>query len=119
MATVYAPTASNDLEMFVKCLFTRMNPIANVLMTESETLDGVKKIRAFWRRELVTEFWRRLLAAAGEEKYDSLKHGVRLLLGGATADAEQNDDAEDDAEQDEDLPPLDDDSPPPPMEEVD
>ena len=79
MDAKYIPKPSHDLEMIVKCLYVRLNPVFRLCHLE-QTVDGVKARSEFWKKELKGDLWKQMLSAASKCNYEDLGNIIRSIL---------------------------------------
>lgn len=77
---LYLPQPSDDLEMVVKCIWSRLSLEYREIPKESSTKKRAAKLLSFWALQLQPEYWQEMLKAAKELNYSRLCDGVKLVL---------------------------------------
>lgn len=72
----YRPEPEDDLEMFLKCLFSRMNPEYFIIYGEKDP----GKLLDFWNRVFKAEYWIQMLSFAQKRNYQSLIINLKYIL---------------------------------------
>jgi hypothetical protein len=79
MDAKYIPKPSHDLEMIVKCVYMRLNPVFRLCNLE-KTVGGIKSRVKFWKEELGGDFWQKMLSAAANCDYQVLGNMIKSIL---------------------------------------
>lgn len=73
---IYVPTARDDLEMVVKCFFSRIDPVYSSIQSSTD----VKELLQFWRYRLSTDFWINMINCAHNLDYHGLITHMNSIL---------------------------------------
>lgn len=74
----YAPKASHDLVMFVKCFYSSIFPAhtLNLFKEEKHILHYLN----FWTTHLNTPFWTNFLKQAENEEYENMISSIQYII---------------------------------------
>ena len=76
----YTPQPADDLEMIVKCLYSRLNPTFLTIIQSDNLSNDARLLLSFWHRELSPTIWQNLLKFARKTEYESFCGVIRDLL---------------------------------------